>query len=191
MKYNLESWKKTQWKGTKREQTTKTIRLVSRDKKGHFISVISEVKERTDSTGIYYVGYVHGKIKTRKLKERNVQHEMTPLKAERKGDIYRTSYVLNNVPISKNGYFGFRIVAFSTSKELLYSLKDKLKQKLIKFIEQCVKYHKDEFWFDMYFGYEAPTPNNALNTDIDKFYLTMENKVGMIIKEEYGEINRL
>lgn len=190
MKYNLESWKKTQWKGTARQTTTTINRFVARDKKGHFISVINDVKERSDSTGIYYVGYVNGKIKTRKLKERKIISEVGSGFGS-KSYMYRTSYVLNNVPISKNGYFGFRIVCFSTDKELLSLLKHKMKEKLIDFIEECIKYSKEEFWFDMYFGYEAPTLNNIPFSEKGKYSLTMENKFGTIIKEKSGELRNL
>jgi hypothetical protein len=189
--YKLETWTKTKWKGTKREQKTTINRLVQRDKKGRFISVITDIREKRIGENIYYVGYRNNKIKTRKLKQKIIIEKGAVIKEPQHIDMYRTSYVLNNVPISKSGYYGFRIAAFSNNKELLYSIKDKLKRRLIRFIEKCVKYNQDEFWFYMYFGYEAPSLNNISIRDNGKYELSMENKFGIVIKEESGEISKL
>jgi hypothetical protein len=194
-KYRLETWKKKQWKGTIREQTTTIKRLVKRDSKGHFVKgtpVITEVREKVYGSGVYYVGIYKNKIITRKLKvKRNVQWYEARKEAVTNHKLYRSSYVLNNVPISKNGYFGFRIVCFSNSEKLLKDLRSKMKSRLIRWIEECVKYSSDEFWFDMYFGYESPTVTNAFRSENNKYYLTMENNKGMIIKEKDGRLNEL
>lgn len=190
--FKVENWNQKQWKGTKREQTIKVKRIVQRDEKGHFVKVYTDVREHKDSYGIYQVAYVDGNITQKVMIERNVSWLDNRIAIENKTlEIYRTSYVLNNVPISKNGYFGFRIVAFSTDKSYLSSIKDDLKERLKRWIEECLDYDREEFWFDMYFGYEAPNIQNALNTENGKYYLTKENKFGNIVKEDYGELSRL
>jgi hypothetical protein len=218
-KFKLESWNRKNWKGTKRETPTQVKTLVKRYPKGteingkkmggKFISVIPEkrtVKDKSGKThelttiqtkvygsGVYKVGLdKNGKVITRqKIAGRNVQWWEARKEEVAKHKIYRSSYVLNNVPISKNGYYGFRIVCFAKSEPALRDLKGKMKAKLIKWIEQCVKYSSDDFWFDMYFGYEAPSVTNAFKTEIGKYYLTMENTKGTIIKEESGNCEGL
>ena len=193
--YKTENWKKTSWKGTKRETTTTKKVLVKRDQKGHFISVIHKVQKKTYGSGVYNVGILHGKIVTRqKIAGRNVlwyEQRAEAIKEKHKKPIYRTSYVLNNVPISKNGYYGFRIVAFARNPDLLSKIRPKLKQKLIEWIEKCIKYSKDDFWFDMYFGYEKPSLSNSIFSDSGNYNLTMENDKGIVIKESSGRIEFL
>jgi hypothetical protein len=58
-------------------------------------------------------------------------------------------------------------------------------------VEKCVKYNKDDFWFDMYFGYEPPRQNNLSISDNGHYFLTMENKFGSIVREEQGELKNL
>jgi len=214
-KYKIEKWKKTNWKGTKREQKLTKEMLVKRQPKGTIINgkkvggrIISIIPERTTvkdkqgkkhelhtiqkkvyGSGVYQVGLSKGKIVTRKLiAKRNVEWYEQRKEGISKHKMFRSSYILNNVPISKNGYFGFRIVCFSNNQDQLKNFKAEMKEKLIKWIESCTRYNSDEFWFDMYFGYESPTLANAFRSENRKYYLTMENTKGTIIKEQSGNM---
>ena len=185
-KYKTENWKTTKWKGQTRQQQVTVQRLVSRDAKGHFSGknpVITKLQTKVYGSGVYQVGIINNKIVLRhKIASRNIEWHEKRKELEQKNEMYRTSYVLNNIPISKNGYFGFRIVAFSLNKNYLDSIKQKLKDRLIKFIEETINYQKGDFWFDMYFGYEAPTKTNASLKENDK---------GMILKEESGRFHAI
>ena len=208
-KYKLELWNKKELYQFK-YRTVKVSVLVRRDSKGRLLgknSVIRKIQEKNYSKGIYRVGIVNKKIIVRQLITKRIlnikieeikdvsvqygQQKITTQKEVQYGKIYRTSYVLNNVPISKNGYFGFRICAFSRNSQLLTDIKAKLKDQLIRFIEDCLKYNKDEFWFDMYFGYESPQATNASNSEVNNYYLTKEDNHGIIVKEKSGSIGEL
>lgn len=208
LKYKLETWKQYSWKGTKREQIGTTQRLVKRDSKGHFVKgtpIIKEVKQRNYGSGTYNVGYVNGKAIVRQKIGKNVNwwEQRKDTIANRK--IFRSSYVLNNIPLSvTNQYFkyaiktgreswtiGFRINCFSHNKSLLTAKRENMKKKLIDFIEEIVKYRKDEWWFDSYFGYEAPTLVNAFRSEDNRYYLTLENPKGQIIIKREGRVTEL
>jgi hypothetical protein len=90
-----------------------------------------------------------------------------------------------------NVYYGFRIVAFSHKPELLSNLRAKLKERLIQFIEQCLKYRRDEFWFNMYFGYESPKLSNTYGSDNNKYYLMWQKRYGGSVKEESHNLGEL
>lgn len=188
-KYKIEIWNKTKWKGTARETTTTVEKLVKRDSKGHFIKgspIITEIQEKSYGSGIYKVGIKKGKIVTRsKIAEKTPEWYEKRKEFLAKGrKIYRTSYVLNDIPFRGNVYYGFRIVAFSHNEQLLKELRSKLKERLIEFIEDCLGYKSDEFWFNMYFGYEAPTVNNAYGSDNGRYYLMWQKRYGTTIKQE-------
>lgn len=207
-KYKLEKWKQYKWKGQTREQIGTTERLVKRDSKGHFAKgqpVIYDVKERNYGSGTYRVGYVKGKAVVRQkiAKSNNWWDNRKEAIANRK--IFRSSYVLNNIPLSvTNPYFkyaiktgreswtiGFRINCFHHNKEFLASKKADMKKKLIAFIEEIVKYSQDEWWFDSYFGYEAPQLVNAFKSENNKYYLTLENPRGVIVIKREGKVTEL
>jgi len=194
-KYKLETWERVKWKGTAREEKATVQRLVKRGANGQFLKgvpVIKKIQTKVYGSGVYKVGIVNDKIVTRhKIAEKNIEWYNAKKEHDANTKLYRTSYVLNNVPISKNGYFGFRIVVFSRDEQLLKNIKAKMKQRLIKWIEDCINYDEDEFWFDMYFGYEAPTPANASKNENGNYYLTQENSKGMVIKEKYGQLREL
>lgn len=184
-KYKIEIWKKRKWEGTKRETIGSQERIVLRDNKGRFVKVISKVQEKTYGSGVYKVGIVNGKIVTRqKIASRNVQWYERKKEVLSKSPIFRTSYVLNDIPFRGNVYYGFRIVAFSRNQKMLEKLKPKLKDRLIEFIEQCLKYRKDEFWFNMYWGYESPKQTNVMSVEMNKYYLMWQKRHGSIVKEE-------
>lgn len=196
-KYKLETWKIKKWRNTEREIIKEEKRLVMRDAITKRFSknkpVITDIREKVYGSGVYYVGYVNGKAVVRQLKvKRNLlwyETKKEEMKKEKK--VYRTSYVLNNIPISKKGYFGFRIVVFGTNEQALRNLREKMKRRLIKWIEECIRYKEQEFWFDMYFGYESPHLSNALRNENGKYYLTEEDKHGLILKEKYGSVGEL
>lgn len=198
-KYKMEYWKHTYYKGQKNEYTRTHEVLVRRDAKGHFtgkIPVIRELRQKTYGSGVYIIGVYNGKIVTRKrihllTQEWKREHKKEIEEIIKRRQIYRTSYVLNDIPFRGNVYYGFRIVAFSHSKSLLISLRPKLKEKLIAFIEKCLHYRQDEFWFSMYFGYEAPTPCNAYLSDNNKFTLLWQKRYGSTIKEETHNLREL
>jgi hypothetical protein len=194
-KYRLETWKKTQWKGTARQQQTTVQRLVKRDTKGHFMKgtpVIKEVREKSYGTGQYKVGVVNGKIVARlKIAKKPVQWYDNRKEVIANRKMYRTSYVLNDIPFRGNVYYGFRIIAFSHNLNLLKNIRGKLKERLIEFIEKCISYRRDEFWFDMYFGYEAPSLNNAFKTEDGKYYLMWQKRYGTSIKEETHNLTEI
>jgi hypothetical protein len=194
-KYKLETWNKTKYKGQKREEKTTVKRLVKRDSNGHFAKntpIITKIHIKVYGSGVYQVGYINDKIVTRhKIAEKNIEWYNAKKEHDTNTKLYRTSYVLNNVPISKNGYYGFRIVVFSTNEQKLKDIKPKMKQRLIKWIEDCINYEEDDFWFDMYFGYEAPSLANASKNENNNYYLTQENSKGMIIKEKNGQLREI
>jgi hypothetical protein len=189
-KYKLEKWKRVNWAGTKRAETITVEKLVMRDANGHFAKnkpVIDKIQTKFYGSGVYKVGIVGNKIIVRqKIAGRNIEWFEKRKEIMTNTELFRTSYVLNNVPISKTGYFGFRIVAFYDDEQTLKDLKPKLKERLIEWIEDCINYEEDEFWFDMYFGYEAPSKTNANKSEKGKYYLTKENDKGMILKEDKG-----
>lgn len=196
-KYKLETWEKTLWKGQTREQVTLRTRLVRRDAKGHFTGknpVITKIQEKNYAKGHYRVGVIQNKIVVRQYvspKDKTWYEQREERIKTKEKNILRSSYVLNNVPISKKGYFGFRIVAFHTNRNLLDHIKPKLKARLIKWIENCINYDHNEFWFDMYFGYEPPTNANTYASDNGKYFLTYENKNGIVLKENDGKLSDL
>lgn len=202
-KYKLETWKNG-------------LFIVAR-KKGKFVKgypkkVISQ-EVKNYPKGVYNVYVVinkknkSGKSRVRQLttQTKNADWWKEREQVIAKRQIFRSSYVLNNIPISKVYSFfkyadrrgieswtvGFRINAFSRNRQALAELKPKLKQRLIKFIEQTLKYNAGEWWFDSYFGYEAPTNVNASKIDNGRYYLTLENQRGYVIKSEEGRLSDL
>ncbi len=190
--YKLENWKRVKWRNTLRQETTTTQRLVKRDEKGHFKSVL-EIRQKSYGTGQYLVGIdKKGKIITRhKIGERTPEWYEAKKTAVKGRKILRTAYVLNDIPFRGNVYYGFRIIAFSHNAKLLTALKPKLKARLIRFIEQCIGYRQDEFWFDMYFGYEAPTQVNAYGSDNNTYYCMWTKRTGSELKRIHGNLGEL
>jgi hypothetical protein len=188
VKGKIEIWKKTLWKGTKREQTTTEKVYVIREK-GKIKKVYRNINQR-----MYYDGFYDVILDENKNIVFKVKTGENPFKKPDynfKQDIFRTSYVLNNVPISKDGYFGFRIVAFSVDDVYLKNLRDKLKAKLKQWISDCIHYHESEFWFDMYFGYEQPQLSNATITDDGTYELTKEDRFGRVTDSKSGRLENL
>lgn len=108
--------------------------------------------------------------------------------------IYRAQIVLDDIPFRGSNYFGFRIIAFSHNHNLLVKLKTKMKERLIEFIENCLKYRHDEFWFNMYWGYEGfdyKKVSTATISDNNKFYLQWQKRYGGIRKEEKHSLMEL
>lgn len=199
-RYKLEIWRNGKY-------------LVYRTKKGNFAkrSRVYKVTEQQDGlmvavsrkTTKYSLDGIKWTIKKPSLiKEREI---ITEQPQQKKGiELYRASYVLNNIPISKDGYFGFRIVAFSTNKALLHALKDRMKSRLIKFIKDCIrqKWHfsSHDLWFnteggdykmDLCYGYEAPRLNNIEPVNNNKYFCTLEDKYGAVLRGESGELRSL
>lgn len=175
----------------KKETWKNGNKLVKRDEKGKFISVLTETQKDHYANSMITAYYENGKLI---FFDTGLMKRKEP---ERKKPIYRTSYVLNQCNLSQRGipvkreYYGFRIVCFSDDKELLHSIKYLMKQKLIKWIKKCVGY--SELWFDYddYLGYESPTISNAYPTDNNTYDLLMENERGTIIKELTGRLETL
>jgi hypothetical protein len=190
--YKLETWKKTNWKGTKREQNITVERLVMRDEKGHFKKVITKIQEKSYGTGYYKVGISNGKIVSRqKIASKNVQWYSDRKKATTDKDVYRIAYVLNDIPFQGTVYYGFRITAFSRHKDLLLQSKQKLKNRLIQFIEKCLGYSEDEFWFNYYWGEGTITSDTVFKNENGRFYLQWEKRHGTIIKEEPHRLSEI
>jgi len=204
MKYKEETWKIKKWKGTKRETINSVNKLVLRDTKGHFKSV-ADISLKNYGSGVYKVGIKKGKIITRKrIARKSLEWEMER-KTRQKREIYRSSYVLNNIPVSvtaisklnavkankQSWTTGFRINCFSRNKDVLVMLKPKMKDRLIKYIEKHLGYDKGEWWFDSYFGYEAPSLINGANSENNRYYVMIENMRGTIKNQESGDIRTL
>lgn len=198
-KYKLEKWKKIQWRNTQREQITTIERLVKRDSKGRFVSVILEVKEKTYGSGVYKVGLSkEGKILTRQKIAGKETPEWKRSKQEliKTSNIFRCSLSLNDVPYKGDEYYGFRIVAFSRRKEILLKIyPQKMYKKLIEFIEKCLHYESDDFWFSHYFNYMGKIPpeiSNASFRDNGKYELLWtKRKTGSIMRQDSGSIGEL
>lgn len=198
-KYKLEKWKKTQWRNTQREQIITIERLVKRDSKGRFISVILEVKEKTYGSGVYKVGLSkEGKIVTRQKIAGKETPEWKRNKQEfiKSSNIFRCSLALNDIPYKGEEYYGFRIIAFSRRKELLFKVyPKKMYDKLIQFIEKCLKYRSDDFWFSHYLNYMGKIPPEVSNgsfRDNGKYELLWtKRKTGSIMRQETGLIGEL
>ncbi len=204
IKYKSEQWNIVKWKGTKREIVKKETVLVKRFPKntiidgknvsGRFVKTIKNIEQKTYGTGVYHVGKIKTSSGRWKIVTRRKIAEKTPLWYENRKEVlknrilYRTAYVLSDVPYRGNEYYGFRIIAFHWNKKLLERLKQKLKDRLKRFIEDCLGYKEDEFWFDMYFGYSPPEPSNGYKSDIGKYYLIWEKAKGGIKKQEVHEI---
>lgn len=184
----IEIWRKTLWKNTKREQQSTEKVFVEREK-GKIVRVHRNLREKMFSDGFYDVVLDDKGVTKYKIKKGENPFAYTPYNFKK--DIFRTSYVLNNIPISKDGYFGFRIVAFSIDDTYLSNLRDKLKLRLKKWITECIKYQESEFWFDMYFGYEKPTLCNASNSDDGNYELTKEDKYGRVTNNKTGRLENL
>lgn len=203
-KYKKEIWKIKKYRGQKREYLQSIEKLVKRDEKGHFKSV-ADISLKNYGSGVYQVGIKKGKVVSRhRIAKKSFEWEKER-KEHLKKDMYRSSYVLNNVPISQSNIAkligikankeswttGFRINAFSRNKEYLTEIRSKLKDRLIKFIEAQLKYDKNEWWFDSYFGYEAPhLANGAMNCN-NKYFVMIENMHGTIKNQEIGDIRTL
>lgn len=206
MGYKLEKWKEHKWKNTKREQIKTVERFVSRYPKGTIINgknvsgrfvkekpVIRDIKFKHNiNTGyVAKVGYYKGKMITKQTIQKPQKQEWGVLKPKKQQRIYRTSYVLNDIPYRGNVYYGFRIHVFSSSKKQLENLKSKIKNRLIKFIEECLKYRKSEFWFDLYWGYESPKIVNEPSNSNQTYTLQWQKSRGGIMKTEHGNIGDL
>lgn len=201
-KWEIETWNKKIWKNTKREQITTYKRLVKRDKKGKFIS-IAKIQTKAYGSGYYDVGISKGKIVTRKkIAEKNIMWYNRRKEVMSKKEIFRVQIVLNDavtnqieIPYRGNNYYGFRLIAFHTKHELLVNLKEKFKDRLIKFIEDCLKYKEDEWcWFDAYYGYEGfknKVRSYTFTNDIGCYYLQWTKRYGTIKKEECHKIKEL
>lgn len=198
-KYKLEYWRKTLYKGQKNEKIVNYPVLVKRGKNGYFekgTPIIKEIREKTYGSGVYIVGVYEGKIITRKRIFRidenwKREHKEEIEQRKKSRQIYRTSYALNDIPFRGNVYYGFRIIAFSNNKILLNNIKDKLKERLIQFIEDCLHYDREEFWFSLYWGYESPVLCNAYMNDNNKFYLSWQKRYGEIKKEEMHNLREI
>jgi hypothetical protein len=200
MKYKLEKWKLKVWKDTKRQDTINVDRLVKRDLKGRFISVLTNIREKTYGSGIYKIGLKNGKVVTRKKIA-----QKTPEWYERKKEvikgrtIFRCSLVLNDIPSTRltgrNEYYGFRIIAFSHSKTLLKRIyPEKMRQRLIEYIEDCFRYKETDFWFSTnksFFGHEDITITNTVKSDDGTYYLQWQKRYGQVIKREQNSIGDL
>lgn len=199
-KFKKEIWNTKKWRGTQREENSTKNVLVQRDSKGHFVKVISEIHVKTYGSGIYEVGYYHGKPVTRKLSAKYTTEWYTARKeAINKHEILRCSIVLNDIPSTRptgrNEYYGFRIIAFSHSQHLLKSIyPEKMRQRLIRFIEECLKYKEIDFWFSTakaYFGHENISKGNSSKSDNGKFYLQWQKRTGSVMKREEHSIGEL
>lgn len=208
--YKLESWKKTLWKGTQRETKTEKTVLVNRYPKntiidgvnvsGRFVKdkpVISEIREKTYGSGSYKVGLSNGKIVTRlKVAEKTPEWYERKHEVLKNAEMLRCSLALNDVPYKGTDYYGFRIVAFSRRKSILETIyPQKMYEALIKFIEKCLKYRSDEFWFSHYLNYMGkikPEKCNAYSSENGKYYLLWtKRKTGSIMKQEIHNISEL
>lgn len=195
-RFKKEQWNRTKWKGTKRETKTKIPVLVQRDSKGHFVKVVKTIKEKTYPSGVYQVGIYKNKVVMRQRIQKispewKKEHKKEIRERISKRQIFRTSYALNDIPFRGEVYYGFRIIAFSHNKEILHKLRPNLKKRLIQWIEKCVGYREDEFWFNYNWGYEAPQISNALITENNSFYLMWQKIYGSVVKEERHRITEL
>jgi len=199
-KYKLETWKKTSWKGTRRETAITIQMLVKRDLNGRFSKnnpVIKEIRQKTYGSGTYQIGVYKNKIITRhKIAPRNIQWQKEKEEKFRTSIMYRCSLALNDIPYKGDEYYGFRIIAFSRRKQILESVyPKKMEYKLIEFIEKCLKYRSDEFWFGHYLNYMgkiAPEIANASISENNKYYLLWtKRKTGTILKQDYGHLGDL
>ena len=195
-KYKIETWNRTRWKGTTRQDTTKQEVLVRRDKLGHFAKgeknpVIKQLSEKQYGSGTYKVGIVHGKVVTRyKTASRNVNWYERKKEVIANRQIFKITYALN-VPYQGTVYYGFRITAFHWSEKILNSKKEAIKERLIKFIENSLHYKRDEFWFNLYFGGSKPQLANAYKSDINTYVCQWTTKYGSVKKEESGTLESL
>jgi hypothetical protein len=209
-KYKVEKWKLKKWKGQKRQIETTIEKLVLRDTHGHFVKskpIIETIQIKNYGSGVYRIGKDKtGKIRVRqKIAENSDSWFANRKEVTKNRKIYRASCVLNNIPISVSSPYykyadksskqswtiGFRINAFSHSQKLLISLKSKLKDRLKKWVEECLKYSASEFWFDSYYGHESPQLINCSKSENNKYYLTLENMKGHIIKQDSGTLTEL
>lgn len=170
-------------------------RYVERYPNGRLKSVLTVQQE-----GLEYVGKRRGKIIYR---EPFVIRDETPQDEDK--TLYRTSYVLNNIPVSgsmadkfqavknsRNSWnTGFRIVAFSYDRDLLDELRENLKNRLIAYIESQLGYNESEFWFDYYWGYEAPYPVNGSKSDNGVYYCWIESPKGYQLHQVRGSLDEL
>lgn len=111
-------------------------------------------------------------------------------------NLYRCSLVLNDVPYRGDEYYGFRIVAFAHKPEILNQyFPDKMHDKLIDFIEECLHYKEGDFWFCTYLSYmgkEKPTICNAFRSENLKYYcIWTKRKTGSIMKQKQGSLTSL
>jgi|WetSurMetagenome_2_1015567.scaffolds.fasta_scaffold44185_4 hypothetical protein len=203
-KYKLEYWKIVKYKGQKNEYVATIEILVKRDSKGHFaknIPVIKEIRQKTYGSGVYTVGLINGKVVTRHKQysltnEWKKEHKQEIEDRLKNKNMFRCSLALNDVPYKGVEYYGFRIVAFSRHKQLLNRVyPKKMYDKLIQFIEKCLKYRSDEFWFSHYLNYMGkiqPEIANASIRENNKYYLLWtKRKTGSIIKQDSGSLGEL
>lgn len=204
-KYKLEKWKKTNWKSTKRETVITVNKLVKRYPKntvidgkqmgGKFVKnapIINKIQEKSYGTGYYRVGLVGDTIVTRQKIADRIPQWYDRRKEVLSGNLYRCSITLDDIPYVGDNYYGFKIIAFSRNKNILSKIyRDKMKKRLIQFIERCLGYRDDEFWFDMYFGYEDIGISNATGNDNNKYYLIQQKRHGSHVREEQHNIGDL
>lgn len=222
MNYKLEIWKKrtkreypnsqigTTKKGEKFFYSPKKV-LVKRYPKGTMINnknvsgqfikgtfIIKEIRQKTYGSGVYEIGIINNKIIARHKISSIKTHEWQKTKEERlkTSAMYRCSLALNDIPYKGCEYYGFRIVAYSRRKQNLESVyPQKMCKKLIQFIEKCLRYRSEGFWFEHtlnYMGKIPPEKANVSISDNNKYELLWtKRKTGSILKNEYGYLGEL
>ena len=201
-KWKIETWHKKLWKGTERETIKTYEKLVMRKPNGQ-IEHSAKIVYRSYGSGYYQVGISKDKVVTRKLiAKRNLQWYEAKKEVMKHKKLYRVQIVLNDANTNQNEipykhtYYGFRLIAFHTNHDLLKQNKEKFKDILIKFIEDCIKYKEDNWiWFDAYYGYEGfKNPTLAYGANMNEngyFYLQWTKRHGSIQREEIHRIKEI
>lgn len=95
--------------------------------------------------------------------------KITPVKITKYNVLYRACVVMNNIPVSSRpfnrNYLGMRICGFSFDSDFLSNQIGRLKQLLIREIENYVGYKQGEWWWDSEIGVEYPNAISVYNPD--------------------------